>query len=85
MEIKSPSEYSIFIIHLFEKPLKPHEIEKTLLWEENKVPLWVIAKAYGIMMKNCEKQSFRYFDVVLRNWLETYNKNSIYKWEDIAK
>lgn len=75
-------EYMYFTESMYQTVLKKSEQEYVLLWEECEVPLWVIARAYGKMMKNCDKQSFNYMAKIIHNWLGNIGKAD--EWSKIV-
>lgn len=58
---------AFFLENVFQRTLKQSESEYIKLWASKQIPLWDIVRAYGVMMKKCEKPSFLYMAKILEN------------------
>lgn len=61
-------EYIIFMTEVFQRNMKMSELSQIKSWDEQEVPFSEITRAYGIMMKACERPSFPYIAKVIENW-----------------
>lgn len=61
-------DYVTFLSEVFERRIRGHEVVYLEFWAKWDVTYPEITRAYGLMMRNCEKPSFPYMAKIIQNW-----------------
>lgn len=61
-------EYIAFMTEVFQRNLRLSELNRIKEWLKQDVSLSEITRAYGTMMKKCDKASFAYMAKIIENW-----------------
>lgn len=62
------TEYVDYLSEVFGRYLKHYEEVIVEFWVKWEVSYSEMTRAYGLMMRNCEKPSFPYMAKIIQNW-----------------